>query len=206
MMPEVALGVYAAFSVAALGWRAWLQYRRTGDHGLRGLSGRWGSLEWFGGVFVGVGMILLAAGPTAELAGLVEPWPALDRSAFHAAGLATALLGFAVTIAAQLQMRDSWRVGVDEHETTPLVTEGLFTVVRNPIYGGMLLVGAGIIGMAPNVVSAVAFGCSLLGIEIQVRRVEEPHLTRAHGERYLSYARRVGRFLPWVGRVRSVSA
>jgi len=201
-VPEVALAVAVAFFGAAFGWRTWIQYRRTGDHGFRGLSGRWGSAERLGGVLLAVGMALAAAGPAAELAGLVEPSRAMDRAASNAAGLVSALLGFAVTIVAQVQMRDSWRVGVDQHETTALVTERLFAVVRNPIFSGMLLVGAGLLLMAPNVVSAVAFGSSLLGMEIQVRRVEEPYLIRVHGDRYLSYARGVGRFLPWVGRLR----
>ncbi len=88
-----------------------------------------------------------------------------------------------------------------EHEATPLVSAGLFSVVRNPIFTGMLLLTAGLFCMAPNVLSMAAVGISLLGVEIQVRRVEEPHLIRIHGEPYLSYARAVGRFLPWVGRL-----
>jgi protein-S-isoprenylcysteine O-methyltransferase Ste14 len=117
------------------------------------------------------------------------------------AGLLLGLLGFGVTIVAQLHMGDSWRVGVAEREKTSLVTAGLFSMVRNPIFTGMLLLTAGLFCMAPNVMSLAAFVTSLLGVEIQVRRVEEPYLIRIHGEPYLSYARAVGRFLPWVGRL-----
>jgi protein-S-isoprenylcysteine O-methyltransferase Ste14 len=197
----VALVVYAAFVVAALPCRAWLQYRRTGDHGLRGLPGKRGSIEWFGVVLLAGGMTLAAAGPVAELVGLIKPWRITDASWRSVPGLVLAVVGCVVTIVAQLQMRDSWRVGVADRETTPLVTAGLFSVVRNPIFTGMLFLMAGLFCMAPNVLSMAAFGNSVLGVEIHVRRVEEPYLLHTHGTRYLSYARVVGRFLPWLGRL-----
>lgn len=40
------------------------------------------------------------------------------------------------------------------------------------------------------------------GIQMQVRAVEEPHLLATHGQAYAHYAARVGRFLPWIGRLR----
>jgi protein-S-isoprenylcysteine O-methyltransferase Ste14 len=42
----------------------------------------------------------------------------------------------------------------------------------------------------------------LASVEIQARLVEEPHLLRVHGEPYAAYARRTGRFLPGLGRLR----
>lgn len=39
-------------------------------------------------------------------------------------------------------------------------------------------------------------------IEVEVRRIEEPHLRELHGARFDAYAARVGRFLPGVGKVR----
>ena len=200
-MTGLALSVYVAFLAVALGWRTWLQYRRTGDHGFRGFSGRIGSIEWLGGALFVLGMALAAGGPVADLFGLVEPWRVMRKPWPDAAGLLLGLLGFGVTIVAQLQMRDSWRVGVSERETTRLVTAGLFSMVRNPIFTGMLLLAAGLFCMVPNILSLAAFMISLVGVEIQVRRVEEPYLIRIHGEPYLSYARAVGRFVPWVGRL-----
>jgi protein-S-isoprenylcysteine O-methyltransferase Ste14 len=42
---------------------------------------------------------------------------------------------------------------------------------------------------------------TLAGMQVQVRAVEEPYLSLAHGEAYARYAARVGRFLPGVGRI-----
>jgi protein-S-isoprenylcysteine O-methyltransferase Ste14 len=38
-------------------------------------------------------------------------------------------------------------------------------------------------------------------LELQVRRVEEPHLLRVHAATYRDYAARTGRFLPGIGRL-----
>jgi len=197
-VPGIAIGLYVAFLSVAFGWRTWLQYRRTKDHGLRGFSSRAGSTEWIGVLFLIVGVTLAGAAPLAELVGLVgeSRWAG---SWFSRTGIVLVLLGFTRTIVAQLQMGDAWRIGVDRHETTQLVMAGLFGHVRNPIFSGMLLATAGLLLMVPNVLSAVALGSSFLGIEIQVRCVEEPYLTRAHGNRYLLYARKVGRFFPRIG-------
>jgi protein-S-isoprenylcysteine O-methyltransferase Ste14 len=197
--------MYVAFFAIALVWRGWLQYRRTGDHGFRRVLARRGSVEWFGGLFLVLGTMLMGASAVAQLVHWLEPFEAIDRAWLHRTGLWLALLGCIVTIVAQLQMRDSWRVGVDSLETTPLVTVGLFSLVRNPIYSAAFLATAGFLLMVPNLLSAVGFTLLLVGLEIQVRRVEEPYLTRVHREAYLAYARTVGRFIPWVGRLSSAA-
>ena len=70
-----------------------------------------------------------------------------------------AVVGIAATVYAQLDMGDSWRIGVDPSETTTLVRTGLFGWVRNPIFTAMLLFGLGIALVVPNLV-AIAFVAS----------------------------------------------
>jgi protein-S-isoprenylcysteine O-methyltransferase Ste14 len=50
----------------------------------------------------------------------------------------------------------------------------------------------------PGLAAPVLVG---LGLELQVRLVEEPYLIRTHGDEYRAYAARVGRFVPGVGRL-----
>ncbi len=114
-------------------------------------------------------------------------------------GIALAAAGIVLTIAAQTGMGSSWRIGVAQAETTELVTTGLFPQVRNPIFTGMLCALLGLGLMVPNVLGMLALLMGFVGMELQVRWVEEPYLIRVHGERYRTYARRVGRFLPKVG-------
>lgn len=202
-MIAAALIDYVAFALLAIVWRGWRQYRRTGDHGFRGLSGRAGSMAWFGGILVTLGALAAQAALVAGLTRSVSSFPLTLPRPIRFAGLPLMLLGTVLTLAAQIEMGSSWRVGVDPAEATELVTTGLFRWVRNPIFAAMLTVVAGVLLTVPGIIAAFALAASLAGIEIQVRTVEEPYLLRVHGERYRSYARRVGRFVPGLGRLGS---
>jgi protein-S-isoprenylcysteine O-methyltransferase Ste14 len=112
------------------------------------------------------------------------------------------MIGIAATVYAQLEMGDSWRIGVDEQETTTLVHTGVFGRVRNPIYTAMFTFGLGIALVTPNLVACVGFVLLVSTIELQVRSVEEPHLLRTHGAAFRAYAAGVGRFIPGIGLIR----
>jgi protein-S-isoprenylcysteine O-methyltransferase Ste14 len=99
-------------------------------------------------------------------------------------------------------MGDSWRAGVDPRERTALVTTGPFALVRNPILSAVLVTCLGLTLMVPTVVGLVGLALVVVANHLLVRRVEEPHLRRIHGEEYVRYAAAVGRFVPGVGRLR----
>ena len=200
-MPAIALAVYVAFFAVAFGWRMWLQYRRTGDTGFRGFSGRTGLAGLVGSVSLVLAATLPGVAAIAAGLGAAPTLAAVNTAAASRIGLGLALFGFVIVIVSQLQMRDSWRVGLDRRETTALVTTGLFSLMRNPIYTGSFLAIAGVFLMVPNALSAAALVLILPGLEIQVRQVEEPYLLQTHGDTYRAYARRVGRFIPWLGRL-----
>ena len=198
-MPGIALGAYVAFILVAFGWRTWLHYRRTGDSGFRGFSGAPGSLEWSAWALFVLGLIAGFLAPVLELAGLISPAEPLRHPAVHAAGLFLLSLGFAVTVIAQVHLGDSWRIGVDSGEITPLITQGIFRHVRNPIFSGMVAAVAGLVLLVPDWLSLLAAVAVVSGVQLQVRRVEEPYLLRTHGERYREYANSAGRFFPRIG-------
>ena len=200
-MPLLALAAVVVYFALAFGLRSWLQWRRTGSTGFRGVSGAPGSAEWLGGVLFVTAMAGVVLAPLVELAGLVQPWPALDRPMARLVGLALCATGLAGTLWAQLGMGDSWRIGVDDRERTALVTAGPFRLVRNPIFTFMTLGLGGIALLAPNAIAAGALIALVAALELQVRLVEEPHLLQAHGASYRAYAARVGRFVPGVGRL-----
>jgi protein-S-isoprenylcysteine O-methyltransferase Ste14 len=110
-----------------------------------------------------------------------------------------ALIGVFATVYAQLDMGDSWRIGVDPNETTTLVRTGVFGWVRNPIFTAMITFGFGIALVTPNLVAVAGFLLLVATIELQVRVVEEPYLLTAHGDTYRDYLANVGRFVPGVG-------
>ncbi len=200
-MPWFALAGYALFLALAFGLRSVVHRRRTGTSGFVGVSGRVGSVEWWAGVLFGVALVGGAAAPVLQLAGAVAPWSTLDTPATHAAGLALYAAGVAGTMWAQFAMGDAWRIGVRQSDRTALVAAGPFRWVRNPIFSSMVLATAGLALLVPNVASALTLATLLVALELQVRAVEEPYLTRTHGDSYRRYAARTGRFVPGLGRL-----
>jgi len=197
----LALGLYAAYMALAFGLRTWLQLRRTGESGFKGISGRAGSLEWTAGVLFVVAIAVGVAAPVLDVADVVEPLGALDSAGVRATGVAIFLVGLIGTLYAQVAMGESWRIGVDVEERTALVTTGPFALVRNPIFAAMLPASLGLALLVPNAVALAGLAALWLALEIQVRLVEEPYLLRAHGDSYRQYAARVGRFVPGLGRL-----
>jgi protein-S-isoprenylcysteine O-methyltransferase Ste14 len=199
-MATVALLAYLLYLVLAFGLRTVIQIRQTGASGFKGISGRAGSPEWLAGVLFVVALVVGLAAPVLALADVVEPLDALDTSATHAAGLMLFLVGLAATLAAQLAMGTSWRIGVDHSERTDLVTSGPFAYSRNPIFAAMIPASLGLALMVPSVVAIGGVLALLLALQLQVRIVEEPYLANTHGAAYAAYAARVGRFVPGLGR------
>lgn len=196
-----ALVLYLVFVALGFGWRSWHQYRRTGSTGFRGISGRPGTLEWVAGVGFVVAMVLGLFAPALQLLGVVSPIAVLQASWIEALGTLLALVGIAGTLYAQNGMGESWRIGVDTRETTPLVRRGVFAIVRNPIFTAMLVFGFGIALMVPNPLGIAAVILLFVAVELQVRVVEEPYLLVVHGDGYRSYGQTVGRFVPALGRL-----
>jgi protein-S-isoprenylcysteine O-methyltransferase Ste14 len=198
-MATTALVLYLVSLTITFGVRVALQLRRTGSTGLHGLPPGAGPLEWVaGGMFI-AGLLMGGAAPILALLGILDPIPALDGPVGHVVGLVLAVAGIALTFSAQLAMGDSWRVGVDPEERTELVTDGPFRLVRNPIYSAMLPTVLGLVLMVPSALALAAIVTLFVGLELQVRMVEEPYLLRVHADTYAVYASRVGRFVPGLG-------
>ncbi|MEE6140359.1 isoprenylcysteine carboxylmethyltransferase family protein [Mycobacterium sp. 050128] len=204
-MAVAVLVLFASMMVVIGAGRRRIQLHQTGDSGNRRTWRPDGTLEWWALVLADVGYLLVGiAAPAAALAGL----PALDivdRPWVQVVGMVVAVAGITLTLFAQLGLGASWRIGVDETETTALVTGGPFAIVRNPIFTALLLTLTGLALMVPNPVAVVGLLVAVAGIELQVRRAEEPYLRRVHGRAYTDYTATVGRFLPHLGRTRSNS-
>lgn len=118
----------------------------------------------------------------------------LNQDLFLYIGIGLMLIAFIWVVIAQIQMKTSWRIGIDEHIKTELITTGLFQYSRNPIFLGMTLSLVGFFFAFPTV---IAFFLLIIGnilMQIQIR-LEEEHLLRQHGSVYLAYKKRTGRML-----------
>jgi protein-S-isoprenylcysteine O-methyltransferase Ste14 len=85
-------------------------------------------------------------------------------------------------------------------EDTPLATDGVYGIVRNPIYTGLMSAGLGMVLVGSSFLH-ILFWFALVGVLSGKARWEERMLVAAHPA-YSEYAARVGRFLPGVGRIR----
>ncbi len=191
---DAAIGLSVVYLALAFGWRTWQQWRTTGDSGFR--------LSRSTPTQARVASALMVGGAAAGFAGSLRARRRPRRvRAGGSAGLALMAISTAITVRAQRDMGRSWRIGVDDAERTELVTDGVFRLSRNPIFASMGAFAAGSALAAPGVLTGIGAGALLAGVEVQVRRVEEPYLDTTHGDAYRSYCALVGRFLPGIGRI-----
>jgi protein-S-isoprenylcysteine O-methyltransferase Ste14 len=111
-------------------------------------------------------------------------------------GIALFLIGLVIVALARIQLGGAWTALPRPVAGGQLPQEGIYSVVRNPIYDAVILFGVGgspitgsVIGLALCVVLA-AF------LDLKVRREEAWLRERYAG--YDDYARRVKRFVPGI--------
>ncbi len=194
MSPKsVSIGLLIVWLVTSVVVRVALHRRSTGSSGIAAVTARPGSLEWFAtALFV---VSLVAAGVGLFVAKGDSEW-----SAREIGGGVLAAVGVLVTFAAQSSMGRSWRIGVDPTERTALRTEGMFAIVRNPIFTAMAMTLIGFAALSSHPLVFTGIVVFVVSIELQVRYVEEPYLSATHGADFQDYASKVGRFVPRVGR------
>lgn len=198
-MAWLAFALYVAGVLVAFGLRTWLHRRRTGDSGHRHSHPPAGGAAWWAQALLAAGLLGGLAAPMLDATGAIYPLAVLVQPVWQVTGLVIAVLAFVAIPAAQAAMGASWRVGVDAAERTTLVTSGIFAVVRNPVFTAMIAAVAGITMMTPTWAQILVLAAVFAGIELQVRMVEEPYLQATHGDVYVGYAQRTGRFVPGIG-------
>lgn len=200
-LAAVAAGLlYAVATALLLGIQTWRQYRSTGSTGFNGFRGsRQTPLARVAGLGFVAAVVVGLVAPWLPATGLLPVWELpIVVGAF---GTVAAAAGLQLGVTAQRAMGRSWRIGVDQAESTELVTGGVFRLVRNPIFTALLMIQAGTAAMALTWLSLTGALLMLAACQIQVRAVEEPYLLRSHPGAYPRYAALTGRFVPGIGRL-----
>jgi protein-S-isoprenylcysteine O-methyltransferase Ste14 len=122
------------------------------------------------------------------------PISLVDHVVVEYAGLALCFISLVWTVIAQGHMRNSWRIGIDTDTKTELVTKGLFSVSRNPIFLGMIVSLLGLFLLTPNAFTALFLILGYVLIQVQIR-LEEEFLTKEHGQAYENYRKKVRRLI-----------
>ncbi|TMA11561.1 MAG: isoprenylcysteine carboxylmethyltransferase family protein [Deltaproteobacteria bacterium] len=185
-------------------WRPWLQRRRYGSTGVWLFrSGHWQQnvRDALGVVLLVclVGQAIVAAGWSEGLSSLAVI-DQLTTKPWQVAGTVLLFGGIGFLVMAQLDLGASWRIGIEEGTSPGLVTTGLYRFCRNPIFLAILITLTGYTLLLPTRLSLALLLGTFLGVRQQVL-VEEAYLLRSYGDSYREYARRVGRFLPGIGRL-----
>ena len=93
---------------------------------------------------------------------------------------------------AQMQMGNSWRIGIDENNPTEFVKNGLFSFSRNPIFLGMIISIFSAFLVLPNLLTFFVAFAGYIVIQIQIR-LEEEFLQKQFGEEYSEYKKNTRR-------------
>lgn len=109
-------------------------------------------------------------------------------------GLVLGVSGTAIFIISVITMRDSWRAGIPQNESTKLVTDGIYRYSRNPAFLGFDLTYLGILFMFFNwFLCAVTLLAGVM-LHLQIINVEEDYLIKAFGDEYMEYSKTVCRY------------
>jgi len=123
---------------------------------------------------------------------IASPW----RTVMLVAGLALMVAGAAFNVLGRLYLKSNWANQIKIYEGHWLVTTGPFAVVRHPLYASliwMLFGGALVYANLAGLLLAVSVFVPMMYARA---RKEESLLADAFGERYVTYRRRTGMFLP----------
>jgi protein-S-isoprenylcysteine O-methyltransferase Ste14 len=150
--------------------------------------------RFFRFVIAGCGVVVIIFSLFPNLYNALLPITQLERSSITIFGSSLLIFALVWVLIAQIHMRKSWRIGIDEDVKTELIQTGLFRISRNPIFLGMRVMLLGIFLVIPNAITLVILIAGELLIQIQVR-LEEEFLTRTHGASYIAYQKQVRRWV-----------
>jgi protein-S-isoprenylcysteine O-methyltransferase Ste14 len=110
-----------------------------------------------------------------------------------------ALLAYVFTVPCWLTLGSNWSLAVVPAKKTSLVTRGFYARTRHPIYSLGLVLMAATIVVTPSLAMLFA-GIAHLTLVLVKSANEERFLKQRHGQDYVDYCHRTGRFLPWPGK------
>ena len=120
----------------------------------------------------------------------------LGAAAVKIAGVVLVSLGLITFILAFLNFGNSWRIGIDRKKPGALVTKGIFSITRNPIYLAFDLLSLGMFLMNGTWFFLIFALLAAVACHFQILR-EEEFLRRQYGQEFADYCRRTPRYLIW---------
>ena len=113
------------------------------------------------------------------------------------AGASLVALGLALSVWARRILGGNWSATVTLKEEHEIVQTGPYSVVRHPIYTGLLIALGGSAVVRGEWRGVVAFAIAATALWRKLR-IEERWLTEAFGLRYADYVRRTRALIPFI--------
>lgn len=111
-------------------------------------------------------------------------------------GVLLACVGLLVFVLAFFSFGDSWRIGIDRKTAGQLVTGGIFSISRNPIYVAFDLLFISVFLINGTWFFLIFALLAIFAVHMQTLR-EEKFLAQRYGEAYERYRQRTARYLIW---------
>ena len=112
--------------------------------------------------------------------------------AFKITGILLIAFGLYLDLSAKLKSKLFKNV-----ENNKLITDGVYSIVRNPVYTGVLLASTGAILIANNLILLIVPVICWMYMTFFLIKTEEKWLRELYGEEYVLYCKRVNRCIPW---------
>jgi protein-S-isoprenylcysteine O-methyltransferase Ste14 len=114
-----------------------------------------------------------------------------------AIGLLMVLLGISFAIWGRLQLGGNWSAAVSVKQGHTLISRGPYTIVRHPIYSGLLLALLGVALIIGEVRGLLGVGVLFLSFWLK-SRIEERFMLEQFGADYRNYQHQVKALIPYV--------
>ena len=185
------------YVLAAFFWRSYVVWKKTGINPVV-FRGSDDAHDFIGRVFklflAGVVAVAIVYSFFPRAYPYLMPVSWLEKPWMRSTGVVLLIASLIWTILAQVRMGESWRIGIDNEHKTKLVQTGLFRISRNPIFLGIMVTLLGLFLVIPNAITLLILVLGVVLINIQVR-LEEDYLRRTHGDEYVDFTKRVGRWI-----------
>jgi protein-S-isoprenylcysteine O-methyltransferase Ste14 len=113
------------------------------------------------------------------------------------AGTTIILGGYGITYIANREISENWSPAIDKIQEQDLVTSGVYSVIRHPLYfsGFLIIVGSNVYFASSW--AWVSLPLVLIVVLIRVP-IEERRLVERFGRDYIAYQKRSKAILPWI--------
>jgi len=138
-------------------------------------------------VITAVAIVLVKSSETdfAELSSLKIP--------FMLIGIAFIVFGIYLDLSAKLKSKLFKNVTENK-----LVTDGVYSIVRNPVYSGALMMCVGAVLIANNLLLFITPVICWLYMTVFLINTEEKWLRDLYGDEYINYCKSVNRCIPFI--------